>query len=101
MKKIGSTFKIKDNVVIRDTFTIVGPKEGQGPLKDKFDLVIDDDLWGEDSWEKCELKLQKTAVENLQNKNSLVSGNIDLLISGDLLNQITSSSLAAKEEEVI
>jgi stage V sporulation protein AD len=100
MKKLGSTFKIKDNVVIRDTFTIVGPKEGQGPLKDKFDLVIEDDLWGEDSWEKCELKLQKTAVENLQSKNNLINENIDLLISGDLLNQITSSSFAARELEL-
>ena len=46
-------------------------------------MVIEDDLWGEDSWEKCELKLQKTAVESLKNKNSLINENIDLLISGD------------------
>lgn len=100
MKKVGRTFKIKDDVVIRDTFTIAGHKESQGPLKGKFDMVIDDDLWGEDSWEKCELKLQKTAVENLKNKNSLINENIDLLISGDLLNQITSSSFAARDLEL-
>ena len=80
MKKVGRTFKIKDDVVIRDTFTIAGHKESQGPLKGKFDMVIDDDLWREDSWEKCELKLQTTAVENLKNKNSLINENIDLLI---------------------
>lgn len=100
MKKAGKTFIIKDGVIIRDTYTIVGNKEGQGPLKGKFDMVIEDDLWGEDSWEKSELKMQKTAVENLKNKNNLVNENIDLLISGDLLNQITSSSFAARELEL-
>jgi len=100
MKKTGKTYIIKDDVVIRDTYTIVGKKEGQGPLKDKFDMVIEDDLWGEDTWEKCELKMQKIAVENLKNKNSLINENIDLLISGDLLNQITSSSFAARALEL-
>ena len=97
MKKIGKqTFNIKDDVVIRDTFTIVGSKEGEGPLKDNFDLIVDD-LWGEDSWEKSELKFQKSAIENLLNKNNLIKDNIDLLISGDLLNQIVSSSFAARD----
>jgi len=97
LKKIGKqTFNIKDNVVIRDTFTIVGSKEGEGPLKDNFDLIVDD-LWGEDSWEKSELKFQKSAIENLMNKNNLIKDNIDLLISGDLLNQIVSSSFTARD----
>lgn len=97
MKKIGKqTYNIKDDVVIRDTFTVVGSKEGEGPLKDKFDLIVDD-LWGEDSWEKSERKFQKTAVETLLNKNRLQKDDIDLLISGDLLNQIVSSSFAARD----
>lgn len=97
MKKIGKqTYNIKDDVVIRDTFTVVGSKEGEGPLKDKFDLIVDD-LWGEDSWEKSERKFQKTAVETLLNKNRLQKDEIDLLISGDLLNQIVSSSFAARD----
>lgn len=97
MKKNGRTFNIIGDVVIKDIYTIAGPKEGEGPLKGKFDMVLDDDLWGEDSWEKCELKLQKMAAENLKTRNNLLNENIDLLISGDLLNQITSSSFAARE----
>ncbi|WP_019227688.1 stage V sporulation protein AD [Sedimentibacter sp. B4] len=97
MKKIGKqTFSIKDNVFIRDTYTIVGKKEGQGPLGNKFHMVVEDDLWGEDSWEKSELKFQKTAVEKLMEANQLKKNQIDLMISGDLLNQITSSSFAAR-----
>lgn len=97
MKKIGKqTYNIKDDVVIRDTFTVVGTKEGEGPLKNNFDLIVDD-LWGEDSWEKSERKFQKTAIETLLNKNRLQKDDIDLLVSGDLLNQIVSSSFAARD----
>lgn len=97
MKKIGKqTYVIKGDVVIRDAYTIAGKKEGEGPLKDKFDMIVDDSLWGEDSWEKCELKFQQTAVENLMKKNKIDKNNIDLLIAGDLLNQIVSSSFAAR-----
>lgn len=97
MKKLGKqTFSIKGDVVIRDTFTLAGEKEGEGPLKDKIDIIVEDSLWGEDSWEKAELKFQKTAVENLLKKNNMDKEKIDLLISGDLLNQIISSSFAAR-----
>ncbi|WP_313165177.1 stage V sporulation protein AD [Sedimentibacter sp.] len=98
MKKIGNqTFQIKDDVFVRDTFTIAGKKEGEGPIGDSFDIIVDDDLWGEDSWEKCELKFQKEAAKSLMQKNNLMEKDIDLLIAGDLLNQITSSSFAARD----
>jgi len=95
LKKIGKqTFRIKDDVYIRDVFTIGGKKEGEGPLGKEFDMIVDDDLWGEDSWEKCELKFQKETVQHLMSKNNLNTDDIDILISGDLL---TSSSFAARD----
>jgi stage V sporulation protein AD len=98
VKKIGKqTFYMQDDVFVRDTFTISGSKEGEGPLKNNFDMIVEDSYWGEDSWEKSELKFQKTAIEKLMKKNDLLNNDIDLLISGDLLNQITSSSYAARE----
>lgn len=101
MKKIGNqTYKINSDVFIRDAFTIVGPKEGEGPLKGKFDIVVDDDLWGEESWEKTELKFQKVAAEKLIERNNLNKSDIDLMIAGDLLNQITSSSFAARDLQI-
>ena len=36
------------------TASIVGPKEGDGPLKDYYDVILEDDLWG-----KNPLKRQK------------------------------------------
>lgn len=101
MKKIGKqTYKIKDDVVIRDTYTIVGSKEGDGPLKNNFDMIVQDDKWGEETFEKSERKFQLTAVENLLKKNCITNSEIDLLISGDLLNQIISSSFAARSLQI-
>jgi stage V sporulation protein AD len=98
LKKIGKqTFNINGDVFVADTYTIVGKKEGEGPLKNNFDMIVEDSYWGEDSWEKSELKFQKTAVQNLMKKNNLKESDIDLLISGDLLNQIISSSYAARD----
>ncbi len=98
MKKIGKqTFLISSDVVIKDTFSIVGPKEGEGPLGNYFDMIIDDSSWGEKSWEKSEQKLQKKAVENLIKNNKIEPQEIDLILSGDLLNQIVSSSYAARD----
>lgn len=101
MKKIGKqTFQMANDVIIKDTFSIVGPTEGEGPLKDYFDIILKDSLWGEDSWEKCEQKLQKKAIENLLNKNNIEPTDIDLLLSGDLLNQIVTSTFAARNFQV-
>lgn len=41
--------------------SIVGTKEGEGPLGKLFDLVGEDDKFGEDTWEEAESTLQKEA----------------------------------------
>ena len=47
------TIKFKNPVYIISTSSTVGPKEGEGPLKDFFDLILEDSLYGEISWEKA------------------------------------------------
>jgi len=54
-------------------------------------------LWGEETWEKCESKLQLEAVKLALTNAKLLESNIDYLFSGDLLNQIISSSFAARK----
>ena len=53
------TIKFKNPVYIISTSSTVGPKEGEGPLKDFFDLILEDSLYGEISWEKAESKITK------------------------------------------
>lgn len=41
--------------------SIVGVKEGEGPLGKLFDMVGEDDLFGETTWEAAESAMQKEA----------------------------------------
>ncbi|MBQ6848202.1 MAG: hypothetical protein IJO62_04750 [Clostridia bacterium] len=77
--------------------SIVGKKEHEGPLSEEFDDFITDSFFGEDSFEKAESKLQKTAVQIALDKVGLKDNDIDTLFAGDLLNQCIGSSFGNKE----
>lgn len=101
IKKIGKqTVKLQNPPSIIGTATIVGPKEGEGPLKDYFDIVLEDDMWGQESFEKAEAKIQEEAIKLAISNANLSTSDIDYLFSGDLLNQITSSSYTARQLEI-
>ena len=85
------TFNYK-NVYIKDTATIAGPYEKEGPLKKYFDKTYSDLYFGEKSFEKAEIKLIKDALVMLLKKTGMKKEDIDLTIGGDLLNQITAST---------
>ena len=97
-KRVGEqTVKLKNPPKIISTFSIVGPKEGEGPLKDYFDKILTDDTFGKDSYEKAESEMIFTAISEAIKKAKLTEKDINYLFSGDLLNQITSSSFAARQ----
>lgn len=92
MKKIGSqTIQLENKVYILSSASIVGPKESEGPLAKHFDLCLDDEFWGEKTWEKAESKIIKECVNMVVAKSGLASQDIDLCFAGDLLNQCISS----------
>lgn len=74
-----------------------GKKESEGPLKSWFDLLLDDDMFGEKTWEKAESKMLKEAMQAALQKSGKNKKDIDLVLSGDLLNQIMSSSFMARD----
>ena len=77
--------------------TIVGDMEGAGPLGGYFDLILEDDTWGEDTWEKAERKMFEQAVRRALERCAMQPAEIDLLLGGDLLNQIITANFAARE----
>jgi stage V sporulation protein AD len=96
-KKIGSqTLQFDLPPYIKDGYTIVGPKESQGPLKEYFHKVIKDNYYGEKTWEKAEKKIMEEAADSLINANFLNKNNVDFFLAGDLLNQTISSNYAAR-----
>lgn len=97
-KKMGfQTIKFQNPPSIIAASSIVGPKEGQGPLKDYFDLILNDNIYKEKSWEKAERKMLKEVVEMAIKNSNVPYSSIEYFIAGDLLNQIISAGFAARE----
>ncbi len=101
MQKLGKqTIKFDNPPTILDCASIVGPKEAQGPLAEYFDQTLEDEFWGEKTWEKAESKIIKETVNTVISKSGVPSEQIDLMIAGDLLNQCISSSFGLREANI-
>ena len=101
MQKLGKqTIKFDNPPTILDCASIVGPKEAQGPLAEYFDQTLEDEFWGEKTWEKAESKIIKETVNTVISKSGVPSDQIDLMIAGDLLNQCISSSFGLREANI-
>ncbi len=97
MKKIGKqTIKFDNPPTITECASIVGPKESQGPLSKYFDQTLEDEFWGEKTWEKAESKIIKEAANKVINKSGIATKQIDCCFAGDLLNQCISSSFGLR-----
>jgi len=98
MKKIGTqTVLLSNKPKIISNFSVVGPKEGKGPLSEYFGKILEDDKLGQKTYEKAEQKLMELAVFSCIEKSGLTPKDIDMFLSGDLLNQIISSSFTARQ----
>lgn len=90
------TIYFKNSPSIKSFYSIVGPKEGKGPYKKYFDQIVKDDTFGEKTFEMAERKFVETAIKGAIAKANFSINDIDMILSGDLLNQIISSSFAAR-----
>lgn len=75
-----------DKVYLKDSFTIAGPLEKKGLIKD-YNLTMNDYYNGKETFEQTEIGMQKSVIDNLLYNNKLIESNIDLLLGGDLINQ--------------
>jgi stage V sporulation protein AD len=97
-KKLGKqTYVFSRPLPILSTASVVGRKEGEGPLGEYFDEVITDPLFGEKSWEKAESKMVREAVDIALGKINASYGDLDFMFGGDLLNQLIASNFAARD----
>jgi stage V sporulation protein AD len=98
LEKLGKqTIKFNTPPTILDCASIVGPKEAQGPLAKYFDQTLEDEFWGEKTWEKAESKIIKETVNTVISKSGIASNEIDCMFAGDLLNQCISSTFGLRE----
>ncbi|MCL2285033.1 MAG: stage V sporulation protein AD [Firmicutes bacterium] len=79
------------------TASVVGPKEGEGPLAQYFDEISDDMLFGKKTWEQAQSEIVRRAVEMAVQKASLRMQDINYIFAGDLLNQISGSTYGVRD----
>ncbi|WP_270170849.1 stage V sporulation protein AD [Paenibacillus sp. SYP-B4298] len=90
------TWVFRNRPILSSSAAVVGPFEGRGPLADDFDLIHGNSLLNQESWEKAEKVLFEDAAKVAIEQSGLLKENIDFFIGGDLMNQITSTSYAAR-----
>ncbi|MBR3897906.1 MAG: stage V sporulation protein AD [Bacilli bacterium] len=83
------------NVFINETSTITGPYEKNGPLSQYFDKSYNDLYFNQETWEQAEEKIINESIDMLKEKSKIKD--IDILLGGDLLNQIVASNYAASK----
>lgn len=100
-KRIGTqTLLLTSCPAIVGYASVVGQKEGEGPLKECFDYISEDSYFGEQSWEKAESHMLRQCFELACGKAKLPPGVLDAVLSGDLLNQCISSAFAMKDTKL-
>lgn len=100
-KRLGrGTVTLQNPPSIIATASIVGPKEGMGPLRLYFDEIIENEIWGEKSWERAESKLVRETLGKLLQKSQKSVDLIDYIVAGDLLNQCIAASFGIRESGI-
>lgn len=87
-------------VFIRASASVVGKKEGEGPLGNFFDIIGTDDMFGAKTWEDAESSLQKEAVTLAIGKAGLNKNEIRYLLAGDLLGQSIATSFGLMQFDI-
>lgn len=80
--------------------SLVGKKEGEGPLGKLFDQVIEDPMIGKNNWEEAESELMKLTAQRVLAKAELKNTDIRYLIGGDLLGQLIATSFGIAELQI-
>lgn len=97
-KKLGKqTIKFDSPPSLLEVYSIVGSKEGKGPLANYFDEFLEDELFQEKTWEKAESKMLRECIKSLIFKANISENQVDCILAGDLLNQCSSSNYAMRE----
>ena len=80
--------------------SIVGKKEFEGPLGNLFDMAGEDNLFGEQTWEAAESRMQKEACVLALEKAGIDAKEVRYLYGGDLLRQGIATSMGVEALQI-
>ncbi len=98
MREQRMVFRRKPRIVA--TSTVAGAKECEGVIGRYVETALADDMFGEDTYEKAECKMLSHVIDGAISNGGRKREEIDMIVSGDLLNQIISASFAARDFSV-
>ena len=90
------SFRLEEPPVITTWASIAGKKEVEGPLSHTFDIKCRDTYFGQKTWEQAEKHMQQLILNKLVSKAGISQTEIDIVFSGDLLNQCIGSSFSLR-----
>ena len=90
------SFRLDNPPVITTWASVAGKKEAQGPLSKSFDITHSDSYFGQKTWEQAEKRMQQLALQRLCQKANISTRDVELVFSGDLLNQCIGSSFTLR-----
>ena len=96
LKRGKQSFILPEKPVITNWASVAGKKEKEGPLGHEFDITEEDAYFGQKTWEQGEKRMQQLALETLLKKAAIQKSKLDIVFSGDLLNQCIGSSFTLR-----
>lgn len=94
------SMEFENDISVISTASTVGTKEGEGPLREYFDVILTDNLMGQESWEKAESKIASDNLKLAVNKAGLNPSDISYVVTGDLLNQCCGSTFGVRSLKI-
>ncbi|MEG1582036.1 MAG: stage V sporulation protein AD [Clostridia bacterium] len=94
------TYKLSNKPVIIGVASLVGSKEKEGPLGNYFKYSVEDDLMGEDTFEKAERIMMEDVIAQAIVNAKIVEDDLDMIVGGDLLNQLITMNYSARSFDV-
>ena len=100
MRKGIQSIEFSKTPYIKGWASVAGQKEGEGPLGNAIDQIIEDPYFGQKSWELAEGRFMKQAAMLAISKARLHTKDIRYAFAGDLLEQNTATFSGMKELEI-
>lgn len=93
----GRTIKMNCPPSVTGFSSTVGSKEGEGPMRECFDVIEQDSYFGQDTWEKAESEMQKQTITRAISNAGLEINQIDFMFAGDLINQCIGTTFGIRD----
>ena len=101
LKTMGkSTFILENTPSVTGFASVVGDKEGKGPLGSCFDMVEQDSHFGKETWEQAESEMLSRAVNMAIDSSGMTREAINCIFSGDLINQCLSTTYGLRDMKI-